>query len=92
MIEEYKCLVADLTEQGGEKDKEIDVLKRTVDLMAEELSHLEIAPSICEGCKQIEGYGRYCEGKECILWMFERAAKGLFNYGCSLKKQEGGNH
>lgn len=83
MIEEYKCLVADLTEQCDAKDKEIAVLKRTVDLMASELSHLEIAPPICEGCKQIEGYGRYCEGKECILWMFERAAKGLFNYGFS---------
>ena len=83
MSEEYKYLIADVTEQCVERDKEIAVLKRTIDLMAEELSRLEIAPPICEGCKQIGGYGRDCEGKECIIWMFERAAKGLFNYGFS---------
>lgn len=83
MIEDYRCLVADLQDQCARKDDEIAVLKRMVDLMASELSCLEIAPPICEGCKQIEGYGEYCEGKDCILWMFERTAKGLGNYAVS---------
>lgn len=83
MIEDYRWAIEDLQARCARKDEEIAILKRMVDLMAEELSHLEIAPPICEGCKQIEGYGGYCDGKECILWMFERTAKGLDNYAVS---------
>jgi hypothetical protein len=81
--EELRCVIADLQEQCKRKDEEIAILKRMTNLMAKELNRLEISPPVCEGCKQIEGYGRYCEGKECFLWMFERAAKGLFDYGLS---------
>lgn len=44
MIEDYRWAIEDLQARCARKDEEITILKRMVDLMAEELSHLEIAP------------------------------------------------
>lgn len=51
-------------------------LERMVDIMAEELSSVEIAPSICHGCKEQDMFGMYsCGGKDCIYFMVKQAAK-----------------
>lgn len=80
--EELRCVIAGLQKQCEEKDKEIAVFKRMAKLLVRELSCVEIAPPICDGCKEIEGfYNGSCGSKECLYWMFEREAKGLSNYG-----------
>lgn len=51
-------------------------LERMVDLMAEQLAGVEIAPSICRGCKEQDMFGMYsCGGKDCIYFMVKQAAK-----------------
>ena len=51
-------------------------LERMVDIMAEQLAGVEIAPSICRGCKEQDMFGMYsCGGKDCIYFMVKQAAK-----------------
>ena len=51
-------------------------LERMVDIMAEQLACVEIAPSICRGCKEQDMFGMYsCGGKNCIYFMVKQAAK-----------------
>ena len=55
-------------------------LKRTADLLAEELSTVEIPPAVCDGCRERDMFGKYsCGGKDCIYWMFSRKARGEKN-------------
>ena len=51
-------------------------LERMADIMAEQLACVEIAPSICCGCKEQDMFGMYsCGGKDCIYFMVKQAAK-----------------
>ena len=66
-------ILADAVKPLIEKVRE---LERMADIMAEQLACVEIAPSICRGCKEQDMFGMYsCGGKDCIYFMVKQAAK-----------------
>ena len=66
-----------LVDRIRELEAENNHLKRTADLLAEELSTVEIPPAVCDGCRERDMFGKYsCGGKDCIYWMFSRKARG----------------
>lgn len=76
MVDVVAC-VRHLVKTIRELEAENAHLKRTADLLAEELSTVEIPPAVCDGCRERDMFGKYsCGGKDCIYWMFSRKARG----------------